>query len=77
MCTKHLQQKFIFPEMFYQNCCPTLTVELWFCKFNVHVLSVIKKLEIKVKRKKNIHKRKKRINTELTAEKQIKFWDLV
>jgi len=63
-------------EMFYQDCCSTLTVELWFSKFNVHVLSAIKKLENKSEKKKNIHKRKKRINTELTAEKQIKFWDL-
>ena len=53
MCTKHPQQKFIFPEMFYQDCCPTLTVELWFSKFNVHVLSAIKKLENKSEKKKN------------------------
>ena len=39
-------------EMFYQDCCPTLTVELWFRKFNVHVLSAIKKLENKSKKKK-------------------------
>jgi len=61
MCTKHLQQKFIFPEMFYQDCCPTLTVELWFCKFNVHVLSAIKSLKIKVKKNKTFIKEKKEL----------------